>query len=373
MKIVLLGIQGAGKSTQGNLLSQQLKLPYLSTGHIFRELAKGKDTTARYIKETINAGGLVSDEKTIEIVTRYLEKKEYQAGYILDGFPRTLLQAEKFKGITKVFHFYISDKEALWRLAERTEVRDDNSVAAIKKRIRTFHTTTKLVLNYYQEQKKLVTIDASKTIEEVNMEVLKTIGKQLVRNRVKDWSQSHKSIIALVGMSGAGKSEAADFLKKKNLPIISFGTIGNKYVEKHYGAHTEENHKQMRRELRDKHGMAAMAVISRESILKEFLESPIVLVEGLYSWEEYLYLKENFTDINIYLVAIIADKALRYERTEKREYRKGLGGSERDLNEITLLNKAQPIAFADYYILNNSTKDILEEQLERVFRKIYFT
>jgi len=86
MKLVLLGIQGSGKSTQGNLLSHQLHIPYLSTGHIFREIAKEKTTLGRYMKETLNAGILVPDKKTIEIVHSYLSRSEYINGYILDGF-----------------------------------------------------------------------------------------------------------------------------------------------------------------------------------------------------------------------------------------------------------------------------------------------
>ena len=97
MKLVLIGIQGSGKSTQGNLLSKQLKIPYLSTGHIFREIAKEKTQLGRYIKETVNAGLLVPDVKTIEIVNTYLARPEYKKGYILDGFPRTVVQAEALK------------------------------------------------------------------------------------------------------------------------------------------------------------------------------------------------------------------------------------------------------------------------------------
>ena len=83
MKLVLIGIQGSGKSTQGNLLSKQLKIPYLSTGHIFRKIAKEKTQLGRYIKEILNAGLLVPDEKTIEIVNSYLSRPEYKKGYIL--------------------------------------------------------------------------------------------------------------------------------------------------------------------------------------------------------------------------------------------------------------------------------------------------
>lgn len=92
MKIILIGIQGAGKSTQGNLLSEKLNVPYLSTGHIFREMAKEKTPLGRHIKEIMNAGYLIPDAKTVEIVSEYLKKSEYEKGYILDGFPRTLEQ-----------------------------------------------------------------------------------------------------------------------------------------------------------------------------------------------------------------------------------------------------------------------------------------
>ena len=86
MKLVLIGIQGSGKSTQGNMLSHLFQIPYLSTGHIFREIAKEKTSLGRYMKETINAGILVPDDKTIEIVNTYLSRPEYSRGYILDGF-----------------------------------------------------------------------------------------------------------------------------------------------------------------------------------------------------------------------------------------------------------------------------------------------
>src|SRR5690349_14098590 len=96
MKLVLVGIQGAGKSTQGNMLSEKLGIPYLSSGHIFREMAKEKTPLGRSLKETLNSGLLVPDKMTLEIITEYLKKPEYANGYILDGFPRTVPQAEAF-------------------------------------------------------------------------------------------------------------------------------------------------------------------------------------------------------------------------------------------------------------------------------------
>ena len=87
MKLVLIGIQGAGKSTQGNLLSKRLHIPYLSTGHIFRELAKEKTQLGRYIKETVNAGFLIPDEKTITIVNNYLSRPILRARFLVLYLP----------------------------------------------------------------------------------------------------------------------------------------------------------------------------------------------------------------------------------------------------------------------------------------------
>lgn len=179
MKIILIGIQGAGKSTQGNLLSKKLGVPYLSTGHIFRALAKEKSKQGRYIKEIMNAGYLISDSKTLEIVSEYLGRSEYKNGYILDGFPRTVPQAESFKnGVDKVVYLKVSDKEALWRLSYRNgEGREDETLLAIRKRIESFHQLTEPVLDFYRKKGILVEIDGEKEIEEIFKEILMRIEK----------------------------------------------------------------------------------------------------------------------------------------------------------------------------------------------------
>lgn len=173
MKIILIGIQGAGKSTQGNILSEKLKIPYLSTGHIFREMAKEKTPEGRYIKETINAGYLIPDDKTLQIVSEYLHRSEYQQGYILDGFPRTTVQAETFEnGINKVIYLKVSDKEALWRLSGRDDERLDTTLKAIRKRIDLFHEVTLPVLDFYKQKGILIEINGEQSIEEINKEIL---------------------------------------------------------------------------------------------------------------------------------------------------------------------------------------------------------
>ena len=177
MKIILIGIQGAGKSTQGNLLSEKLNVPYLSTGHIFREMAKEKTPLGRYIKEIMNAGYLIPDDKTVEIVTEYLKKPEYRNGYILDGFPRTLEQVKMFKnGVDKVVYLDVSDKEALWRLSYRNSVgREDETLAAIRKRIELFHKLTEPVLDFYRQNGTLIEVDGERSIEEIHKDIMQKI------------------------------------------------------------------------------------------------------------------------------------------------------------------------------------------------------
>lgn len=182
MKLIIIGIQGAGKSTQGNLLSKKLNLPYLSTGHIFRELAKEHTQLGRYIKEIMNAGFLIPDHKTLEIVKEYLNRPEYVNGYILDGFPRTLKQAEAFEnGITKAIYLKVSDKEALWRLSYRegelNDGREDETLMAIRKRIELFHQHTKPVLDFYRHKHLLSEVNGEEEVEKINQEIMQNLGK----------------------------------------------------------------------------------------------------------------------------------------------------------------------------------------------------
>lgn len=179
MKVVLIGIQGAGKSTQGNLLSEKLGVPYLSSGHIFREMAKEKTKLGRWLKETLNSGALVPDDTTLEIVLTYLEKPEYASGFILDGFPRTVPQAKAFNGgIDKVVYINVSDKEALWRISGRNDIRDDETVAAIRKRISLFHELTEPVAQYYRKEGKVIDIDGEVSVDEVFAQILRGLDLQ---------------------------------------------------------------------------------------------------------------------------------------------------------------------------------------------------
>jgi adenylate kinase len=182
MKLIIIGIQGAGKSTQGTLISQKLKIPYLSSGHIFREMSKEKTPWGRYVKETINAGVLIPDGKTVQIIEEYLKKPEYNNGYILDGFPRTVPQAKAFSnGVDAVISLEVSDKEALWRLFGRLKddvgERADNTLQAIYKRIELYHKFTQPVLSHYKRRRILEVVNGERTIKEIHADIMKRLAK----------------------------------------------------------------------------------------------------------------------------------------------------------------------------------------------------
>ena len=373
MKLVLIGIQGAGKSTQGNLLSRQLTIPYLSTGHIFRELAKEKTPIGRYIKETINGGSLIPDDQTEEIVHEYLKRPEYKNGYILDGFPRTVHQVEAFSNhIDKAVYIEVPDQDALWRIAHRDESsRGDETLPSIKKRIELFHKVTHPVINYYEKKGKLVLVDGTQDIEHVNEAILNGLGKELVANHVREWKQKQDIIIALVGLPGACKTEAVDYFKSKEVPTVHFGQV-TKEVNRRGLAHTETITQAVRAEIREKYGMEALAKLNEGAIKRALTEKKIVVLENMHSFEEYVYLKKIFPEVKIVIIGLFANKELRYSRVKNRHDRNKLFGEERDINELVHTNSGPTFGFADYMIINEGTKQDLYSKLETIYREVYF-
>lgn len=375
MKLVLIGIPGSGKSTQGTMMSKQFGIPYLSTGHIFRQIAQEKTPLGRYVKETINAGLLIPDEKAITVVEEYLARPEYKNGYILDGFPRTTKQAQQFgNGIDKVMYIELPDKEALWRLAYRNDaLRSDDTVATIKKRIDIFHELTKPVINFYKKRNQLVVVDGTKTIREVNKDILKSLGKELIQNHIREWNKKKKSIVCLVGLAGSGKTEAARFFKKKSIPIIDFGSVVNDYITKNKLLHSNEQHKKLREDIRRKHGMDAFARLNEDKIQSALAKNSTVVIDSIRSFEEYIYLKRKFKNENVIIVALYCNKKTRYKRVARRKERNLLTGEERDISELVGTNMGPTIAYADYLIDNSGTIADFSNKLEKVYREIYFS
>jgi dephospho-CoA kinase len=177
-------------------------------------------------------------------------------------------------------------------------------------------------------------------------------------------------IVAIVGMPGAGKSELAKLFCKKGYRMIRFGELTEKELAKRSLLQDFRSEKLVREDLRKRYGMEAYAAFSLKNIKKAKKEGNVV-IDGLYSWEEYLYLKKRFRN-EFFLIAIHSSRKLRYQRLSKRKERR-LSEREaylRDRAEIENLNKAGPIAFADYHIINEGSLSDLKREFEKVFLKI---
>ena len=177
-------------------------------------------------------------------------------------------------------------------------------------------------------------------------------------------------IIAIVGMCGSGKSVASDYLESIGYKKVYFGGVTMEKLQESNLEVNPENEKYMREKLRKEYGMAAYAIILLPRI-EEYAKENDVVLDGLYSWDEYVVLKEKLGD-KLTMVAVIADRKLRYERLAIREVRP-LTHEEalnRDIAEIENLAKGGPIVIADYYVLNNFTKEDYIERLKEIINRI---
>lgn len=163
----------------------------------------------------------------------------------------------------------------------------------------------------------------------------------------------NKIIIAFVGMPGAGKSEAAIHLKEKGIPFVRFGDVTDERVREMGVPLTPDTERKAREDLRRELGMAAYAIKSESKINSFLHQYTTVVLDGLYSWGEYVYLKERFPQL--ILIHVYAEPKKRYERLAAREIRPvPLEKSrERDIAELEKLDKGGPIAIADHLIENN--------------------
>ncbi len=180
-----------------------------------------------------------------------------------------------------------------------------------------------------------------------------------------------KYIIALVGMPGSGKSEAAAYLQKKDIPFIRFGDLTDATIKEMGLPLTPENEQIAREKLRKEFGMDIYAIKANPKIQPLLEIHPVIGLDGLYSWEEYVYLIKRFPQLII--LHIFAQPKIRYERLSKRTIRPLTldQARARDIAEINKLHKAGPIAIADYMIENNSEDlNILYGKLDNLLARL---
>ena len=178
-------------------------------------------------------------------------------------------------------------------------------------------------------------------------------------------------ILAIVGLAGAGKTESTEYvMQKMPWPKVYLGQAVMDEVKKRGQEPGEANERAVREEMRNQHGMAAMAIVNLPKIQELFLTSNVI-VECLYSWEEYTKLKEIFGD-NFKVLAIYTSFTTRVERMKVRQYRplSEADLKSRDYSQIENLHQAGPIARADWTIVNEGTKEDLYKNIDGVLTKL---
>ncbi len=199
MNLIFLGPPGAGKGTMAARIAEEFNIPHISTGDIFRANIKNQTELGKKVKSILDSGDLVPDEVTIELVQDRLQKDDAQNGYILDGFPRTIPQAEALAGfsrIDKAVNFMLSDEEIIKRLSgrrvaptsgrtyhvlfnppkvdgvddetgEKLIIRPDDQVDAVKNRLEVYKRQSAPLVDFYRDKGILLEIDASPKPDEV--------------------------------------------------------------------------------------------------------------------------------------------------------------------------------------------------------------
>ena len=177
-------------------------------------------------------------------------------------------------------------------------------------------------------------------------------------------------LIAVVGMSGVGKSVVTSYLEEKGYNKIYFGGAIYKKMKEENIEITHESQREYREKIRKEHGMGVVAKILLPEI-RESIKKQDTVLDGLYSWDEYIILENEFKD-KLKMVCVVADKKLRYQRVGVRKDRPfNLEDIKtRDISEIENLAKGGPIGYADYYIFNNGDYDACYKRIDEILKDI---
>ncbi len=191
LDILLLGPQGAGKGTQGKLISREYGLPHIATGDILRAAIAAGTELGRKAEPLLNSGQLVPDEIMIGLIRDRLAHEDTARGFVLDGFPRTAVQAEALdemlseieRPLSVVFEFQLPEEQCVERLARRAqqEGRADDTPEAIRTRLRLYHELTAPLVEYYRARGILVAVHAERPVDTVFEEIQQALEQVAVR------------------------------------------------------------------------------------------------------------------------------------------------------------------------------------------------
>ena len=210
MNLILLGAPGAGKGTQAELLSKKLSIPAISTGNMLREAMANGSALGQKVKKIMDEGSLVPDDIVLDIVAERVAREDCRKGFILDGVPRTLAQAEAMEAknlrIDHVISIEIDDSVIEGRMAGRRVcgkcgasyhltanppktmgvcdlcegqlvTRKDDAPETVHRRLQVYHAQTEVLKDFYRERGKLVLVEGNQSIEDTNRDILKAIGE----------------------------------------------------------------------------------------------------------------------------------------------------------------------------------------------------
>jgi adenylate kinase len=192
MRLILLGPPGAGKGTQAQRLVHKYSIVQLSTGEMLRAAVAAETPVGLQAKDIMASGSLVPDEMVIGIISDRLDQPDMKNGFILDGFPRTVPQAEALDELLKKKHIKldavvelrVNESALLSRVETRVaemrargeEVRIDDTPEVLSKRLASYRALTEPLIHYYSERRKLLTVDGMMTIEHVTREINRILG-----------------------------------------------------------------------------------------------------------------------------------------------------------------------------------------------------
>lgn len=213
MRLVFLGPPGSGKGTQAKVLAEELKMPHISLGDILREEVRKRSEIGKRIKEVIEAGNLVPDEITNKLTEERIREEDCRDGFILDGFPRNMVQAQALEkmleegeiDLNQVIYFHVTENQAVERLSGRRSCkkcgavyhlkfnppkaegrcdlcegelyqREDDEESAIRRRFEVYEKQTRPLIEHYRQAQKLVNLDAGDKIDKVFADLLTLIG-----------------------------------------------------------------------------------------------------------------------------------------------------------------------------------------------------
>ena len=299
MNLLVLGPQGAGKGTQAKRIAEEYEIPHVSTGDMFRAAQAGGTEFGKLVGEIMTSGRLVPDEVTISMIQERLSHPDAQDGFVLDGFPRNLAQAEALdlmlgaigRSLDVILFFDVPDEIGMQRALERAKLegRADDTPEVIAKRLEIYHAETEPIVEHYRATGKLVPLHAAPLDREVWTEISESlqVGRMIIRKSAQE--------IDTMARAGRVVAETLALVEEHLQPGITtaeLDAIADEFIHSHGGVPTFKGYK----------GYPAATCLSPNSMVVHGIPGPLKLHDG-----DILSV-----DVGVTLDGFVADSAWTY-------------------------------------------------------------